>query len=59
MLQAKKLKIIGFNKITNETVTRYELANGYWEATDSIAQTLNCFETPNVSEVYRKLFETF
>jgi hypothetical protein len=49
MLQAKKLKRIGVNKITNENVVQLELAKGYWESADSMSQTLNCFDIPSVS----------
>jgi hypothetical protein len=49
MLQAKKLKKVGINKITNENIIQLELAKGYWESADSMSQTLNCFDIPNVS----------
>ncbi len=49
MLQVKNEKKIGYNSITNENVTKFELAKGYWENIDSTSQTLNCFDIPNVS----------
>ena len=52
MLQAKKISRVGFNEITNETLLRFDVIDGYWEEADSLSQTLNCFDKLGVKHTH-------